>query len=276
MGPLLLTSGDHRVVSLRRFVHDAAARACFGLCLAAAALLRSATYSTTRIVRLNGERRVLKRRRFYGPFLVAMGGMLLRILDAGVRILPQREWEEQERQIYRSVYGTSIQIDTAGVLILPLLAGRTLASLLEDPRTPEHARRRSIERAVAALATFHRSGLTHGDAMAGNVLIDLETGAARWFDFETVHDPNRPMIWRRADDVRALLTTCLVRTARDRRAEILTFILDVYEDQEVIRVLAATFTSVWRRPLIFHLAQARLSFKEFQELARWLRERAGH
>jgi hypothetical protein len=259
-----------------RGVHAAAARAYFGLCLAAAALLRSATYSTTRIVREDGERRVLKRRRFYAPFLVTMGGVLLRVLDAGVRILPQREWEDRERRIHRRVYGTSIRTDAGGVLILPLLAGRTLASLLEDPRTREHDRRTAIERAVAALATFHWSGLTHGDAMAANVLIDLETGAARWFDFETTHDPERSMVWRRADDLRALLTTCLIRTALNRRADMLTFILDVYGDEEVVRVQTASFTPVWRRSLTFHLAQAGLSFHEFQDVARWLRERIGN
>ena len=52
---------------------------------------------------------------------------------------------------------------------------------------------------------------THADAMAENVLIDLEGGVAHWFDFETVHDTGRPLVWRRADDVRA-------RGARHRRA----------------------------------------------------------
>ena len=51
------------------------------------------------------------------------------------------------------------------------------------------------------------------DAMAENVLVDLDAGVARWFDFETVHEASRPQIWRRADDVRALLATCLLRTA---------------------------------------------------------------
>ena len=55
-------------------------------------------------------------------------------------------------------------------------------------------------------------GFTHGDAMAENVMVDLEAGVAHWFDFETIHDSRRPMAWRRADDVRALLVTCLVRT----------------------------------------------------------------
>ena len=83
--------------------------------------------------------------------------------------------------------------------------------------------------------------------MAENVLIDLESGVAHWFDFETVHDSSRSMAWRRADDVRALLVTCLVRTDPEKRAEVLRLILDVYADEEVTRVLATSFTSVFRR-----------------------------
>jgi hypothetical protein len=123
--------------------------------------------------------------------------------------------------------------------------------------------------------------------MAENVLVDLEAGVAHWFDFETVHDSSRPMAWRRADDVRALLVTCLARTVSETRAETLEFILDVYADlsrrscnaakadEDVTRVLATSFTSVWRRALIFHLAQAGLSFQCFREIARLLRERLG-
>ena len=41
------------------------------------------------------------------------------------------------------------------------------------------------------------------------------------------------------------------------------------------RVLTTSFTSVVRRPLTFHLAQAGLSFQCFQEIARLLSERLG-
>ena len=238
-------------------------------------LLRSARYSTTRIVSQDGEPQVRKHRRFYAPLLVWMAGPLVRMLDAGVRVLSQRDWEERERLLYRSLRGRSIRIDDDGMLVLPCLAGETLATLLEDPELPESARSRAIELAVRALAEFHARGFTHGDAMAENVLVDLETGVASWFDFETLHDPGRPMAWRRADDLRALLATCLLRTESAKVAETLHRILDVYSDEEVTRLLAASFTSVMRRALPFHLGQAGLSFQGFREIARLLRERLG-
>jgi tRNA A-37 threonylcarbamoyl transferase component Bud32 len=198
----------------------------------------------------------------------------MRILDTGVRILPQRDWEERERRIYQTLYGTSIRIADR-TLVLRGFAGETLATLLEDPELDESVRKRAIERTVVALAEFHHLGFTHGDAMAENVLVDLEAGVAHWFDFETLHDSSRPLTWRRADDVRALLVTCLLRTVPEKRAEILQLILDVYSDAGVTRLLATSFTSVLRRPLTFHLAQAGLSFQCFREIARLLRGRLG-
>ncbi len=256
-------------------MRELAERAYFLLCLALGWLLRSGRYSKARTVYQDGELQVRKYRFFYAPLLVWMGGPLVRILDTGVRVLPQRDWEERERRVYRSLRGTSIRIDADGMLVLPCLAGETLATLLEDPELEGSVRKRAIERAVVALAEFHQLGFTHGDAMAENVLVDLEAGVAHWFDFETIHDSSRPMAWRRADDVRALLVTCLVRTVPEERAETLQLILDAYPDEGVTLLLATSFTSVLRRPLTFHLAQAGLSFQCFREIARLLRERLG-
>jgi hypothetical protein len=216
-----------------------------------------------RIVHQDGQRLVRKHRRFYAPLLIWMSGLLVRILDTGVRVLPQRNWEQRERRIYQRLHGASIRVDADGMLVLPVLGGHALAMLLEEPELEESIRRRAMEHAAIALAEFHRLGFTHADAMAENVLVDLEAGVAHWFDFETIHDTSRPLTWRRADDVRALLVTCLVRTAREKRVETLEFILDVYADEDVTRVLATSFTSVWRRSLTFHLLQARLSFQCF-------------
>ena len=249
-------------------------RAYFALCSAVGWLLRSGKYSRVRIVYQNGQRRVRKRRRFYAPLLVWLGGPLVRILDTGVRVLRQGEWEQHERQINWTLRGSSIRIDPRGTLVMPHLAGTTLATLLEDIDVEEPARKRAIAWAVVALADFHRLGFTHGDAMAENVLIDLDGRVAHWFDFETVHDSTRPIAWRRADDVRALLATCLVRTAPEKRGEIVEHILDAYQDAEVTRLVAASFTSVYRRPLSFHLAQARLSFEEFMEIGQLMKARA--
>lgn len=256
-------------------VRALAERAYFALSLALGRLLRGGRYARVRVVEQDGERVVRKHRLFYAPVLVRLGDPLVRILDTGMRVLPQREWEERERGMYQDLYDTSIRIDAGGTLTLPCLPGNTLAALLEDPRVGEADRMRAIGLAAAALADFHRRGFTHGDAMAENVLVDLDAGVARWFDFETVHDPRRPLAWRRADDVRALLATSLLRTAPANRAETLRLILDACADEDVRRAVASSFSTPFRRPLAFHLGQAPLSFESFQTVHRLLRERSG-
>jgi hypothetical protein len=195
------------------------------------------------------------------------------MLATGMRVLPRRAWWERERDLYRSLYGASIRTEEDGTLVLPRLPGETLASVLTDPERDASARTRAIEWAAVALADLHRRGETHGDAMAENVLVDTEEEGARWFDFETLHDAPRPMAWRRADDLRALLTTCILRVPREKRAETLRTVLDAYADEGVTRLVATGFASVWQRPLAFHLGQAPLSFQEWWELARSLQRR---
>jgi len=247
-------------------------RAYFALCRFMGRLLRSAKYSTVRIAHRDGVRLVRKRRRLYAPALVWIGAPLLRMLDTGVLVLPQRDWERRERRVYGMVYGASVRIDPDGTVVMPCLAGESLAALLEEgSKLDESVRTTAIDLAVVALAEFHRSGFTHGDAMAENVIVDLEAGIAHWVDFETVHDSTRPIAWRRADDVRSLLVTCVIRTIPEKHAETLARILCVYADDAVTRVLAASFASVWRRSLAFHLAQAPLALQSFRDIGRLLR-----
>ena len=250
-----------------------AERVYFRLCLAFGRMLRAGRYSQVRITNRDGEVEVRKQRRFYAPLLVWLGDPLVRVLDTGGRVLPQREWEQREQLIYRTLHGSSIRLDADEALVLPYLPGETLADLLESPDLDDAMRSRAIELAVLALAQFHRTGFTHGDAMAENVMVDLAAGVARWFDFETVHGENRPLAWRRADDVRALLMTCLLRTAAEKQAATLDLILDVYADGDVTRLLATSFRSIFRRPLTFHLGQAPLSLEQYQAVAHLLRIR---
>jgi hypothetical protein len=248
-------------------------RAYFFVCLGLGRLLRAARYSKTRIVSRDDGLEVRKWRSFYAPLLISLADPLVRILNTGVRILPQRDWEERERLIYESLYGTAIRIDRDGTLVLPHLAGATLATLLDDPALGGAARKRAIDLAVRALAVLHAQGFTHGDAMAANVMVDLEAGVAHWFDFETAHDPSRTQVWRRADDVRALLATCLLRTRREDFSETMDRIVDGYADEAIVPLLVTSFSSVFQRPLMFHLGQAGLSFIDFRAIGALLRGR---
>ena len=247
-------------------MRELAERAYFALCLGLGRLLRGARYSQARIVSEGNELAVRKHRTWYAPILVSSGRQLVRLLAAGIQVLPQRAWVERERLVYQRLYGTPVRVDADGALILPRLPGNTLAAVLEEPATADSARHRAIELAVLALADLHARDFTHADAMAENVMVDLDAEIARWFDFETVHDPSRSMTWRRADDVRALLATCLVRVAPDKLADTLERVLDAYGDDTVVPLLAKSYSSILRRPLPFHLGQAPLPFERFRKI----------
>lgn len=152
--------------------------------------------------------------------------------------------------------------------------GHLLGRLLQRSNQRIPMRSSAIELAVIALAKFHEHGFTHGDAMAENVLVDLKGAAAKWFDFETIHTASRERDWRRADDVRALLSTILLRTIPGERGATLRLVLNVYANAGVTEVLATHFTSVFRRALVFHLGQSGLSLECFREIDRLLRNRA--
>ena len=241
----------------------------FRFCLALGKALRSARYSDVYIEHHDDRLRVLKRRRPYAPLLMLAGGALIRLLDTGVRVLAQREWEARELRLHRELRGTQVERQDGG-LILPWLAGHTLAAMLERPDPPAQERTRSITLAVDALADLHERGVTHGDAMAENVMVDLDAGAAHWFDFETEHEMRRDFEWRRADDLRALVATIALRTAPGDLAATVKLVASVYGDDRIVRIAAASFASVLRRSLPFHLGQAALSHSTYREIARLL------
>jgi hypothetical protein len=244
----------------------------FVICLLAGRLLRGARYAHTEVCSCDGRWAVHKRRRFYAPVLIGLGNPLGRLLGTGVRVLHQRQWAERERGLMAALYEAPVEWENNRSIILPFLPGVTLAALLEDADISATERRRAIVMATIALARLHDSGYTHADAMAENVMVDLHAGAARWFDFETVHDAARPADWCRGDDLRALIATCLLRTNASDRAPVLRDILNTYPCRGPVEYVRAAFATAWQRSLPLHLGQAPLSFHIFRHIGSLLRD----
>ena len=255
----------------RFLMRAAAGHGWFALCSLVGWVLRRAKYSSARLVGDEDGLVVQKWRSFYAPILIWLSGPLVKALDARVRVLPQRDWAAREREMYERLYRAPVTVRSNGTLGLPRLSGRTLAALLEDRGVSDATRLRGVELAAIALGWLHGQGITHADAMADNVMVDLDTGVARWFDFETVHDSDLPLAWRHADDLRALVTTCFYRVAAAQQPTLVHRIAEAYGDAEVTTLLASFFRSPLQRPLAFHLGQARLSFAEWRELGKLLR-----
>ncbi len=115
-----------------------------------------------------------------------------------------------------------------------------LADHARSQLDPAPARLRGLGAASRALWDLHRvelpradgacERLSHGDATLRNVLFDPGTGEARWFDFDTAHDPGLAPAWRHGDDLRALVYSAVESFADVPVALLLRTVQDAYAD----------------------------------------------
>jgi glycosyltransferase involved in cell wall biosynthesis/SAM-dependent methyltransferase len=205
---------------------------------------------------------IAKRRLWFGPLLIRPGNLYLRLLDTGVRVLPAWEWQAggglvmvrkmtvrvlpawewqaRERELHRVLHGIELESGPRGRLILPRWPGVVLADHARDRIGHATQRLRGLYAASRALRALHgvelvvaggtRERLSHGDATLRNVLFDPETGEARWFDFDTAHDPGRGPAWRHGDDLRALIYSAVESFADLPVASLLRTIRDAYSE----------------------------------------------
>ena len=114
-------------------MRELAERAYFLLCLALGRLLRSGRYrrlgSSTRTASVRCESAACSTRPFWSGWVVRWSGSW--ILAAGPSPAGLGGTGAPD---LRSLYDASIRIDADGTLVLPWLAGETLATLLEDPK----------------------------------------------------------------------------------------------------------------------------------------------
>lgn len=209
---------------------------------------------------------IAKRRRWFGPLIIGPGNLYLLLLESGVRVLPWAAWQARERALYRAIYEIELETGPRGWLILPRWPGIVLADHARSRLDPAPARLRGLGAASRALRDLHRvelaradggcERLSHGDATLRNVLFDPGTGEARWFDFDTAHDPGLAPAWRHGDDLRALVYSAVESFADVPVALLLRTVRDAYADPvpwEQLRDRLAR-GALHRSPL--HFAQA--------------------
>ncbi len=183
---------------------------------------------------------IAKRRRWFGPLLIGPGNLYLRLLGSRVRVLPGAEWRARERALYRTLHGIELETGPRGWLILPRWPGVVLADHARSRLDPAPARLRGLGATSRALRDLHRvelpradggcERLSHGDATLRNVLFDPGTGEARWFDFDTAHDPGLAPALRHGDDLRALVYSTVESFADVPVALLLRTVGDAYLD----------------------------------------------
>jgi hypothetical protein len=199
---------------------------------------------------------VHKRRRPWAWLLIGLARLRFKTLSV-------RAWHAQERLVNRAAYGDLPRV-CAGWLVLPRRPGRVLA---------EHLTLRGFAAALRELRRLHTlPGLnfSHGDATIWNVTYDPLTDRAWWFDFETAHDRHRPPVWRRADDLRALVCSAAALLTPAELAAIGPLVCAVYEPP-IVHAFVAVCVAIERWPDPAHCAQTRLSYPQWQRLLNYIK-----
>ena len=244
------------------------------LCRRFSRVLGGLVLNDVRLVERAGDPRARKRRRWYAPLLIRGGRLYVRLARARVFALPERPWQAREIRLYRALYGETAFVDDERWLDVPR-RGEALSLFLQRPDVSSAAARRALVSATAELFRLHavvvRDGpetrpFSHGDAGARNVAYDAASGGSHWFDFEMIHPPGLPQIWRQADDVRALFFSALALVPVPERAETATVLVTAYPDADVLAALQVRLADDALDFDTYHLAQVRLGVDEHEAL----------
>ena len=144
-----------------------------------------------RILEINSVRiecdGITKRRRFYASVLIKFANAFFFLIGEPLRVLLDDEWIALEMRRFDSLYNVSLNI--VGEVKFPILSGVTLRVILLNQNEAFQAKLQAVKIAIKGLAHLHRHPAqhcyAHGDAHAGNILVDFKNDYAFWFDFET-------------------------------------------------------------------------------------------
>jgi hypothetical protein len=208
-----------------------------------------------------------KQRRWLTSPLITAGNLWLSRQGAGVQILAFAEWARREEQLFATLYKLRPLIER-GAMWLPVLPGVSLHDWLAAAGQTQSDKMLAVSSACAALAELHQIQLatpngqiglvSHGDATDRNVLFESSTCRATWCDFETQHDEDRPVAWRRADDLRALLCSTAVRCDDSELPPLVQAVVTSYPHAGIVANLHDSLDREIQRPCSYHAAQANL------------------
>lgn len=230
-----------------------------------------------RRVRRQGQLFYIKTRRGYSALLVGAGNAILRLCHSELLGLREPDWLAWEQKVAPLAWPEEIAaaVSVRGrSLLCPALPGEPLSAILRSNRSPE-ARMSAVRIAVVELLRLQRLELefpdgrvrrwSHGDAHAGNVIVDLERPSAAWFDFETRHAAWCASDWRQADDLRALAYSCAACCCWCEHAKLARTVASAVSCPRLRAELLRQSRVLQRRARAFHLAQAPLGWAEHQK-----------
>jgi hypothetical protein len=227
----------------------------------------------------DGRDVVIKSRRRGSGFAIWMGNLYLRCLGAKSRVLDDAEWLRWEQAV-DAAHGEFAVVEahcTAGAatLVQRRENGRPLADVLADSTLDRSLRLQAFVWAVESLQQLHsrqadwgggrQQSISHGDATAANVVVDLAASRATWIDFDTRHQPQLTALERRSDDLRALLCSAAVHWPTADYIALVHTLRSRWHTVEGLLVLQERLHAASRFNT-YELAQAALSWSDYRSL----------
>jgi len=224
----------------------------------------------TESVKVNSMRRevrggrffwVKKRRRIAEVILRVANGFFAAAGAPLRAILPISAWQQWEVECFLGLHGAegfTAHVEGARAMSAEELPGISLTDYLDTGRlTPSlaAAAARELRRAHAWTSPLLGAPWSHGDAHAGNFVLEERGLRARIIDFELTHLATLPAEVRHADDVTGFLLDLVGRISADRWLPCALAFLEAYGRPEIVRAVpgrlaskrGGLFARLWRR-----------------------------
>jgi hypothetical protein len=216
---------------------------------------------------------VRKRRRCFTYLIIPPGNLFLKIARSPTVVLPSARWLEWERAIETSTQRNLVATDPIAkgtCLWCRRVPGISLRQLLADRDYSPEEKSDAIRWSLAALRLLHQSvvdwghgvrqSISHGDATANNVIVDVDNRAACWIDFDMRHQPNVSEADCRTDDLRSLIYSSAVRLPASYFPALADILVAANFDDAIIQRFRLRLTDEWSHLTAAQLAQAPLQW----------------
>jgi hypothetical protein len=222
-------------------------------------------------VSMVGVEVVRKRRKLSAHLIIPAGNLFLKITGSPIIILPLTLWLEWEHAVEASTRRSLVSTDpfASGTgLWCRRVPGTSLRQVLAASDCSCSQKSDAIRWSLASLRMLHenvsdsghgiRQSISHGDATANNVIVDVNKRTACWIDFDTRHQPHVSEADRRTDDLRALIYSSAVHLPASSFPELADILIAAQFDDAVVRNFRQRLTNEWIDLTAAQLAQAPL------------------
>lgn len=222
-----------------------------------------------------------KTRTLLARLLIQPGNLFLYATGSDFFVLPTNVWLRWEQAIDDAT-GRQLIVNRGNGLWSRIVVGRSLRDLLRDSSLADKQKLDAIVLSLVALHQLHqheadwedglRQSISHGDATADNVIVDLDTGTACWIDFDTRHSHRLSELDRRADDLRCLIYSAAIEMPQSCWSDMARLLADSAFDTPTLKHLQKNLVKSGLYLNVAQLAQAPLPWEAAVQLRRTLVE----